>query len=726
MPGVPHIKSENGEAMSSKFMSFSFYMRSVRCVIAVSLCLALQSVPAIGQNRPDDTVRIPTELIQTNVTVTDKNGRRVDGLKPEEFELLVDGAAKPISFFEFVIAGTAEEHDTLSRITVGSSDRPRPKSSSAVHGRTIVFFIDDLHLSLDSLKRTRDSLSYFIDHRLGFRDQVAIVSASGQIGFLQQLTDNRAVLRAAAGRLRQTAYNVLDTEQPTMSEYMALKIEERDRDALSYYIGRCMNDNRGYTPAKCALVVKERSRSILTRATKITDGTFTGFDTLMQSMAAVSGRKLILFISDGFYSSPRDRTSNALSRLDEITDAGRRTGSLIYTIDARGLISGAPDATVNLVDGNGVLDRANIGEIARSQDALNALAVDTGGRATRNTSSITDWVRTTLEETSSYYVLAWQPELDQSGNRFRKVEIRLPRRPDLTVKLPRGYVAGATKKKPKAAPRQSNRKDANITAVDPPGVRHDASPGRLALDLSLKYIDVPNLGGVVTTSVQIHVPVSDAKAGEPSVVDLAGLIFNDQGRQVADFKTGITVENRNPDGEGPKVIYNNRTPLPPGIYQVKVAAKDRRTGSSGTNAKWIEVPDLGRKGLTLGSLFLDFKQATKANNDDNAQIQFSVDNAFRSPLQLSFLSFVYNAAVGADGKANLNSSVEIVDEMGHALMSSPPRSITATNSGDRSRIPVAGEIRQQQLAAGIYLLKLTVTDVVARRSTTATTVFTVQ
>src|ERR1043166_1169086 len=76
--------------------------------------------------------------------------------------------------------------------------------------RTIVFFIDDLHLSLDSLARTRKTLAHFIDNEMNENERVAIASTSGDIGFLQQFTDYKLVLRAAAGRLTHHPYNVRD------------------------------------------------------------------------------------------------------------------------------------------------------------------------------------------------------------------------------------------------------------------------------------------------------------------------------------------------------------------------------------------------------------------------------------------------------------------------------------------------------------------------------------
>src|SRR5437762_8382274 len=48
----------------------------------------------------DDVVKIDTELVSFEVTVTDKHGKLVPNLKKEDFRLLEDGVERPIEFFQ--------------------------------------------------------------------------------------------------------------------------------------------------------------------------------------------------------------------------------------------------------------------------------------------------------------------------------------------------------------------------------------------------------------------------------------------------------------------------------------------------------------------------------------------------------------------------------------------------------------------------------------------------
>jgi hypothetical protein len=71
----------------------------------------------------DDVLRIKTELVQTDVSVFDKQGRFVEGLRPEQFLLTINGKPLPISFFERVSTGSC-----LSR---GPSSNPHGSNQSA-------------------------------------------------------------------------------------------------------------------------------------------------------------------------------------------------------------------------------------------------------------------------------------------------------------------------------------------------------------------------------------------------------------------------------------------------------------------------------------------------------------------------------------------------------------------------------------------------------------------
>src|SRR5437588_13099556 len=56
-----------------------------------------RAMPA--QNEPQDVIKVDTDLVPVDVTVTDAKGRLVRNLKKEDFKLYEDGIERPIASF---------------------------------------------------------------------------------------------------------------------------------------------------------------------------------------------------------------------------------------------------------------------------------------------------------------------------------------------------------------------------------------------------------------------------------------------------------------------------------------------------------------------------------------------------------------------------------------------------------------------------------------------------
>src|SRR4029079_17014917 len=125
--------------------------------------------------------------------------------------------------------------------------------------------------------------------------------------------------------------------------------------------------------------------------------------------------------------------------------------------------------------------------------------------------------------------------------------------------------------------------------------------------LSLTYLNTPKNETVLTSSMQIASGSLDYgnDGRQPATIRLAGVILNDKGKFAASFRNQLTVK---PVAEGRSdstgIIYNQHTPLTPGIYQVRVAARDEKSGRVGTALQWVVIPDLGSRHVTLSSLLL--------------------------------------------------------------------------------------------------------------------------
>ncbi len=711
--------------------------RIISFVLISSLLLTTVAFSQEAQKPADDVVRITTELVQTGVVVVDKQGKFVEGLKPEQFLLKVDGQPVTPAFVEHVIAGTVRE-EKLETSGAKSGALPATATGPSYRGRTIIFFIDDLHLSADSVQRARKGILEFVENEMTIEDQVAIASPSGQIGFLERFSDLKPVVRAAVSRLHHKPYAVRDHEQVPMTEYQAIRIDQGDNSASDYYVTQLMRassykvaadggmgppsggpanasrapkNTAGLTPEMARRMVKDRASLIVRQSEAITTGTLTSLESLMRSVSQAPGRKVVFLISDGFFMN--DRSSGFGDKVHRIADAAVRGGVTVYSLDARGLIS-MIDASSNRADPTGQLARANVGELAASQDGLNALAANTGGKLFLNT-PINSAVNEGLKETSNYYLLAWRPGTEaQKSPNFKRLEVSIVGRPELSARVPRGFFAveptTAEKRNETVAKTDANSNSKGLESALVSALAAAAAKTGLPTKLAVSFIDVPGSGPVMTAATQMATDVLGygADGKQPAAIDVAGVVLNDSGKQAGGFKTRINVNplSATATTNDPTVQYSHKLPLKPGIYQVRVAARDDKSGRVGSAAQWIEIPDLSSKKLTISSLLIggQFVGSSEQSSSDG-QMVFSVDRRFPSGSQMTFLTMIYNAAAAP----KLDSQIELL-RGGQRVVASPVRPIVIEEKTDLTRIPYGATVALRNLSPGRYVLKVTVND----------------
>ena len=142
---------------------------------------------------------------------------------------------------------------------------------------------------------------------------------------------------------------------------------------------------------------------------------------------------------------------------------------------------------------------------------------------------------------------------------------------------------------------------------------------------------------------------------QPATIKLAGVILTDKGKIASSFKNQLNVNPLDAGKSDAGIIYNQHTPMAPGIYQVRVAARDEKSGHVGSAMQWVVIPDLARRELTLSSLLLGGQLLENAKSKaGSAQVQLSVDHRFPRSGHLGYWVFVYNAKRDATGAANLN------------------------------------------------------------------------
>lgn len=699
-----------------------------------------QQNPTRSQEPADEIIRVNTELVQTDVMVFDKDGHFVEGLKPEQFQLAVDGHQQSISFFERVVAGGARE---VAQLAEARGKALAPFKAASVNpperGRVILFLVDDLHMSPDSLKRTRKTITRFIEREMGQSDQVAITSANGQVGFLQQLTNNRTVLLRAVEKLKSSLQSQGDMEFPPMTETQAIALlVQNDRELLNFFMEPLIRS--GVSPRIAETTVRNRAKQLLDQSYRFTRNTLDSLSNLSRTAGQMPGRKLVFFISDGFILNLTE--PDMLNRLRNITNASARNGVVIYTLDARGLTTGMDDPNSALAfDPAGRSARSSTNDLSASQEPLQTIAANTGGRALLNSNTLNSGLGRALQETSVYYLLAWRPPgEEQHGNKFRRIEVKVIGRPELSVYVRRGYYDVEVK----SAPKKDKPKEEVTAAVAAKTseaqlreVLQAAYPRQdLPAQLSLVYLDTPDKGITLTASVQVarqFITFNKTEGKQTASVDLSGIVLDEQGTSVGRFNDRLSIDiSSEPNAALHKdLAYNYQTALKPGLYQVRIAARDSKSALMGSAMQWIEIPDLASRKLSMSSLLLGeaIKEAETQKGDAAAvaEASWNITHRFARTSSMRFLTYVYNAARGTDDTAPPDVALQVqILRNNQPVMTTAQRKVDTTGQTDIARLAYVAELPLEGMKPGQYILQVTVIDRIAKTSASQRTSFEIE
>lgn len=702
--------------------------------LAFLFCLTVSALPFRAQvqkppagqktEQAAKPIRIGVGLVQTDVTVFDRENRFVDNLKPDQFELKVDGVEQPIAFFELVASGSPQDEEIWAKAEGKPVPEPtKPAANASDAGRTILFFVDDWHMSAEDVVHSRAALASLVDKSMGVHDRAVIFAASGQLGFLQQLTDNKAVLHAALQKLNFQSSGVEDSQWPPMTEGQAFLIDQNDTDVIAYFCqamqgtgwdpGRSSSRGGGCNPGLMQ-VIHDRASQLANLSAGIAARSFAALRDLVRSSAALPGRKVIFFLSDGFVLQPQ--RSDIVDRLRLLTDAAARVGIVIYSLDTRGLVVGLPEAkTKRAADPGGNLVHSALSEVMTQQDALNALASDTGGRFLKNTNALDTALISALAEMSHYYLLGWHIDLEsvQSG-KYRSLQVAVKDRPDLTVRLRQGQVdlsqlvARNDDQAGTAMPSATAGGNELLEALQSPFVLK-----ALPVHLNAGRLFQSDRGNILTISYLVDVNAADLLAGkekEGIKIDVLGVIANRDGKSVGDFSEHLSWAG-DPTGQtrpaSEAFAHSRFIVLEPGVYQVRVAARDPRSGRAGSAWEWIDVPPSTPGKISMSSVFLQEQTTeTVAGLDLDAlrKTQFSVRRSFSPQSQVRFLLNIYNSAdTGVQVQTKIYRGNQVVNQ-------SPARSLQAApQNANGGAIFFSSELPLKGLPPGAYTLEITAT-----------------
>ncbi len=694
-------------------------------LLSVAASVNAQDKPKAPQD--DDVVRVSTTLVQTDVMVFDKQNNFVEGLKPEQFQVKIDGQPVSVSFVEMVTTGSAQEKAQIADarggrpLTVTGGTTPSPLT--VVEGRSLFLFVDDLHLNGESLIRTKKLLSNTVDEMTA-NDRAMLIAASGQLG-PQNLSNDKTALKATIARMALMPGVRQQLEAPPMSEGAAIAINRGDRAVLDYYVRRLRDPAVSQEE-----VIKGRAAQIIERAAPFASNTLTALESFVRELANVPGRKLLFFISDGFMIE--NELSMSYARLRGATDEAARGGVVIYSLNARGLVTQFPDASIG--DGfDPALARAVYGADKELQEVLYSLAYDTGGRPFVNINDMNIGIRQALAETSRYYLLAWSPSAETTARgKVKSIKIDIVGRSDLKVRTRKGIAEAIT-----TSLTASSINPLSNLAAAAGGELMTALTGNLPLRdipaaVVLAYRKTPPSNFALSASMQLPTSAltfEDVQGRKVATLDVAGIVQDQSGKQISNFNKRISVaaDSNAIDSTRKVVFYNyDAGSLPPGSYQVRVGVRDSKNGRMGSVTQTVVIPELSTGELALSSLMLN--EHTEADDDESSSdkvgVRKGVARHFAGDSQMRFLTYVYNAAPTAadDPEPNLNVEVKVL-RGAQPVLNPALRELEIDRGTDTKTYPYLAEIPLTGLTPGEYTLEVVVTDLTKKSTATQRATF---
>ncbi|MCI0665148.1 MAG: VWA domain-containing protein, partial [Acidobacteria bacterium] len=735
--------------------SFGFFPKPL--IVAVALCTAITAQTDQSQSKQnkdrqsqDPLVRIETELVQIDLVVADKNGKLVRDLKREDFELFEDGKKQQITHFA---AGTATKPATWLRAERPPQARENKTTVTTTEvrgGRYIVIAVDDFHLAAENLMIAKRTLQRFINEQLVAGDQIAVVTTSGNVGLFQQFTSDREVLERAISRLSvQNRTVTSSSDVPRISDYQAELIDLGNREALELAALEIMRLENvapppppggrggggrpggpgGQSPfggvsarERAEEQAKSKARSIVAQNAHYTRATLDILDSTIRSLRQLTGRKMLVLLSDGFFLG--GSSSSQFFDIRRITDAATRSGVVIYSIDARGLIAMPPGGDASTpsrieTDLPGAQARIEMGSLDAKRDGINALARDTGGFLVINTNDLNLGLQRVLDDNETYYVLAYEPPESRRDGRFHKIEVRIADRPELKARTRKGYLAPTPEKPPEKSAEKQREKSPEKVAQEAKATKDAQIKSGLAslfplreipIEISVEFIDIAGRGP--SALINAHIDASALELQRTNdlltdTIDLTVAVFDERGKVAHSHSERLSLNLKASVLETivkKGFSYRRHISLKPGFYQARIALREEGTARLGSAASWVEIPDLSKKQLTLSSILLspgEDEQSLQNANETNLSYQPRPSTArrkFQRGGKVDFLVFAYNAKVE---KGSPDVVIQSQVYSGSKLIyASPLAKMALIPDADAQRLPYAARVSLEGFDAG--------------------------
>jgi VWFA-related protein len=692
-------------------------------LLTAAALTSAQAPPPAAQRTP--TFKVAVDYVQVDAVVTDGQGNPVRDLTKDDFQVYEDGKPQTISSFATVDI-PVERTDLPRAVEAPSIESKVMTNARPFDGRVYVMVVDDLHILPTRTPRAIKTAREFIERNLGANDLMAIVHTTGLPDASQQFTNNKRLLLAALDKIRGQGLRSVAVAKT--EKYFERQIKPDKKTKFGEDTKEIID------PDKLASLKDpdEAERALNARRSLGT------LKNVIDSLGGVRGRKkAILFLSEGLdveVLRPTRGSTAALSsgqgfggvqgqivnswapliaaQTTELIGAAARSNVGIYGIDPRGLTQ-LDDESVMLPafpTTDNVL--AEIGpeslrdDVRRGQDSLRVLSGETGGFAAVDHNDFASAYARIVKDNSTYYLLAYYPPTGKREGQYHTIDVRVAR-PGLTVRARKGYAS------PKSQPATT---PASAASGTPAAIRNALNSPIPVSGLTLHVFAAPFRGSGATASVLLGTELRgrDLKLGPDDKVELSYFAIDAQGKTHGANANTVTLALK-PETrarvEQTGVRLLNRLDLPPGRYQLHVAANDGEDGKVGSVVYDLEVPDFTKGPLLMSGLVLSSmagSQMPTARGDEQLKPVLPGPpvalREFPQNDELALFAEVYDNQ--ADSPHDVDIVATVTSDEGKVVFKNEGTRAPSEIQGKRGGYDYATRIPMNDLPPGAYVLKV--------------------
>ncbi len=687
----------------------AFCFASLFALVSAAQQPQRSATPEQGQG----VIRVGTQLVVEEVTVKDKSGKPIEGLKPSDFVLTEDGVPQTISFAEFQRLQSAPEPSnpvetavvTNAPATVAPSPTAMqitpeaPGDSRYANHRLLVLYFDMSTMPPADQVRAFGAAVKFIETQMDPSDLMAVMTfEGGGVRVRQDFTSDRGLVQTAMNKL------ILGLSEG---------FDETPSDDSAADTGAAF----GQDDAEFNIFNTDRQLAALETAVKI--------------LGVLNEKKALIYFASGL----RLNGTNNQAQLVATTNAAIRANVLLYPIDARGLVAQAPlgDATTGSNGGIGMFAGTSaqsvLNNLQRSQDTLYALAKDTGGNAMFDSNDLALGIQQAADAFSSYYEIGYYPANTSADGRFRRIKISLKENLSADLSYRQGYFADKAFSKFTATDKERQLEDALMLG-------NPITDINIAMEVN--YFQLNSAEYFVPVAVKIpgrELALARRGGASETLIDFIGEVKDDFGNTIQNLRDKLDIKLTDSTASQlatHPIQYETGFTLLPGKYVIKYLARDAETGRIGTYQMPFTIPNLAKeeKRVPVSSVVLSGQSVALSDSIYNVKQKLDADAS--NPLVLNgqklipsvtrvfsksrnLYVFLQAYERGASSTQPLVAFVSIYEGQMKVFESSP-LAVTEGLDPKSKALPLRFSLSLQQLPPGRYDCQVTVLDPTGQRA----------